>query len=408
MAKLRLGTSYWIDQYAATAPLHAGLHGAQRVDIAVVGGGITGCLAAHAFATAGLSVLVLEGNRVGRGSTAASTALLMQEPDVDFRDLAERYGARRAGDLWRTSRESVRGLVDLIRRLRIAASLRQVPSVYWTGDGDRAADLRRELRSRHAAGIAGRWMTPSTLKRRIGIDGGGGILTRGNAEVDPYRACLGLATRLSKIGVQIYEHTPVRRVSGSTTGVQIELDRGEVRADWAVIATGYATAEFKPLAGRFRMSTTYVIATAPVDRRTHRELGSGAVMWWDTETPYHYARWSPDHRLILGGRDLPRTSGRTRLQAFARQTRALRSDLAALYPSLATIPIEYAWEGLFATTRDALPFIGTHKRYPRHLFALGYGGNGMTFGHLAAQVLLRRVIGHPSEVDQFFSFGRLR
>jgi glycine/D-amino acid oxidase-like deaminating enzyme len=332
----------------------------------------------------------------------------MQEPDVDFKDLAERYGAERARDIWRVSAVSVRGFVDLMRRSRIAASLREVPSAYWTRDQDRSIELRRELQRRHAAGISGRWITPRMLKRHIGIEGAGGILTRGNAQVDPYRACLGLARRASQLGVGIHERTPVRRLSGSKTDVHIVLDHGEVRADWAVIATGYATPEFKPLAGRFRMSTTYVIATAPLDRSTRRELGSGAVMWWDTESPYHYARWSPDHRLIFGGRDLPSRPGRTRSQAFARQTQALRSDLVTLHPSLGGMPIEYAWEGLFATTRDGLPFIGPHKRYPRHLFALGYGGNGMTFGYLAAQLLLRRVTGHPSEVDHFFSFGRLK
>ena len=408
MAKLRLGTSYWIDQYTGTAPSYAPLQGAHRADVVVVGAGITGCLAAHAFATAGLSVMVLEAARVGRGSTAASTALLMQEPDVDFRELSTRYGTAQAREVWRSSSESVRGLVNLIRRLRIAAALRDVPSVYWTSRADAAVDLQRELRSRHAAGISGRWMTPAMLKRHLGVDGAGGILTRGNAEVDPYRACLGLAERLTRIGVQIRERTPVRRLSGSTSGVHVELDRGEVDAAWAVIATGYATPEFKPLVGRFRMSTTYVIATAPLNRSRLRGIGSGAAMWWDAETPYHYARWSPDHRLIFGGQDLPRTSGRTRSLAFTRQTRLLRSDLIALHPSLATIPIEYAWEGLFATTRDGLPYIGSHRRYPRHLFALGYGGNGMTFGQLAAQVLLRRVTSHPTDRDQFFSFGRTR
>jgi glycine/D-amino acid oxidase-like deaminating enzyme len=407
MAKLHLGNSYWIDQHGGTPRTHAPLRGMQYADIAVVGAGITGCLAAHGCAAAGLSVIMLEAGRVGRGSTAASTALLMQEPDVDFRDLSERYGAERAREIWRLSARSVRGLVDLIRRLRIAAALGDVPSVYWSGDPARALDLHRELRERHRAGIRGRWMTPAMLKREIGVDGAGGILTRGNAQIDPYRACLGLAARLSNAGVRIHERSPVRRVSGSATGVHITLDQGEVRAAWAVIATGYATPEFKPLAGKFRMSTTYVIATAPLSLSRRRVMGPG-TMWWDTETPYHYARWSPDHRLVFGGRDIPRRSGRTRSKAFSTQTKQLQSDLVSLYASLETVPIEYAWEGLFATTRDGLPYIGTHRRYPRQLFALGYGGNGMTFGYLAAEVLVRRVTGRPTEVDQFFSFGRVR
>jgi glycine/D-amino acid oxidase-like deaminating enzyme len=91
MSKLRLGTSYWVDQYNGRPPRFPAMHGQHHTDVVVIGGGITGCLAAHALARAGVGVIVLERDRVGRGSTAASTALLMQEPDVDFRDLSERY-----------------------------------------------------------------------------------------------------------------------------------------------------------------------------------------------------------------------------------------------------------------------------------------------------------------------------
>jgi glycine/D-amino acid oxidase-like deaminating enzyme len=407
MDKLRIGTSYWVDQFTGTARRHRALKGVHDVDIAVIGGGITGCLAAYAFSRAGFSVALLEGNRIGRGSTAASTALMMQEPDADLRSLATRYGTRRARALWSESGRSVRGFVSLIRRLRINAGLQDVRSVYWTSHTDVARDLQRELRKRRAAGIPGRWLDASELPRHIGVDGAGGILTSGNAQVDPYRACLGIAAWLRGSGVNIYEHSPARRVRGSSHGVNIDLDAGEVRANWAVIATGYATPEFKPLVGRFRMSSTYVIATAGIDRERHRKLGAGC-MWWDTETPYHYARWTPDRRLLFGGRDIPQVPARARPAALGRQTALLKSDFARVYPVLEEVPIDYAWDGLFATTRDGLPYIGTHRRYPRQLFALGYGGNGMTFGFLAAQVLLRTVRGSTSDLDHFFGFHRIR
>ena len=66
-------------------------------------------------------------------------------------------------------------------------------SIYWTCDRQASPDLRRELARRHAAGLPGRWLSPAALKRTTGIDGAGGILTRGNAQVDPYRSCLGVA-----------------------------------------------------------------------------------------------------------------------------------------------------------------------------------------------------------------------
>ena len=407
MAKLRIGTSYWLDQYRGQLPRFPAMRGARVADVAIVGGGITGCLAAFLFAEAGLSVVLLEAQRIGRGSTAASTALLMQEPDVDFRDLAARYGAARTRRVWLRSSRSVRGLTDLLRRLHIQASLRSVPSIYWTCDDSGSADLRREIERRHAAGLGGRWLSPAALKREAGIDGAGGILTLGNAQVDPYRDCLGLAQRARAAGARLYEHAPARRITGSRSGVRIELDRGEVRADWGVIATGYATAEFKPLAGRFRMSTTYVIATRRIGASTRRDMGLGDVMFWDTEKPYHYARWTPDRRLLFGGQDEPRMPRRARRLALERHADGLVKDLVAIYPALDGIAADYAWEGLFATTPDGLPYVGPHRRYPRQLFALGYGGNGMTFGFLAAQALVRAARGAMTEEDRFFGFSRI-
>ena len=408
MAKLRIGKSYWLDQYRGRAPRFAPIHGSVVADVAIVGGGLTGCLAARLFADAGLRVVLLEAQRIGRGSTAASTALVMQEPDVSFRDLASRYGIARARRTWMHSRASVHGLTTLLQRLRISAALRAVPSVHWTDETNLAADMRRDLVRRRAAGIGGRWLTTAALKREAGIDGAGAILTQGSAQLDPYRACLGLAVHARAAGARLHEHSPARRVIGDRHGVRIELDRGELCADWAVIATGYATPDFKPLAGRFRMSNTYVIATPPIGAKARREMGLGEVMLWDTDSPYHYARWTPDHRLLYGGGDQPKLPPAARRDALACHASRLKDDLVALYPALRDALPEYAWEGLFATTPDGLPYVGTNRRYPRHLFALGYGGNGMAFTFLAAQILLRAVQGATTPEDRFFGFARIR
>jgi glycine/D-amino acid oxidase-like deaminating enzyme len=129
-------------------------------------------------------------------------------------------------------------------------------------------------------------------------------------------------------------------------------------------------------------------------------------MLWDTERPYHYARWTADHRLLFGGRDYP-ARRKTGAASLRKRTRELTTDLIDLYPSARDLAPEYLWEGLFATTPDGLPYIGPHRRYPRHLFALGYGGNGMTFGFLAAEILDRMLRGVERPGDELFRFGRL-
>ena len=404
-SRLRTGTSLWLDEYSGprfTAPKLAGRHDA---DVVVIGGGITGCVAAQRLAARGLRVVVLEAKKIGRGSTAASTALLMQEPDVDFVDLSARYGRNATARIWTASSRAVRSMIRAIAALRSSSRLHRAHSVYFTRDQDGARALARETRARLRAGIECRWLNPEELKSLTGVPGAGAILTHGNAQVNPYAACLGFAGAAERAGARLHERSAVRRVTVKGSSIDAETDGGAVRARWAIVATGYATPEFKPLVGRFRMFHTYVIATPPLDAGERRRIGLGDVMLWDTDRPYHYARWTADHRLLFGGRDHPRER-KTSAATLGKRTTDLTADLVDLYPAARDIAPEYAWEGLFATTPDGLPYIGPHRRYPRHLFALGYGGNGMTFGFLAGETLDRMIRGVARPEDELFGFGR--
>ena len=100
--------------------------------------------------------------------------------------------------------------------------------------------------------------------------------------------------------------------------------------------------------------------------------------------------------------------GANRALQFAGATSELREYFETLFPAFAETGIERAWEGLFAMTPDGLPYIGPHRRYPGHMFALGYGGNGMTFAALAARILLERWRGVASPDHRLFEFNRLR
>lgn len=397
----------WLNADGAEPHRYPLLRGHHKVDLAIVGGGLSGALIALTMAEAGVSVALLEGARVARGSTAASTALLLQEPDMDLGKLRERYGAKASRRIWAVSRDAAHDLIATIKRLRIACELSERPSIYFTTDRDRVAELRQELGRRHDGGFAGEWLTPGALRRRTGMTGAGAISTTGNAQFDPYRASLGLTRAARRAGAAIYEGSPVRRIRQMDTGVRLHTAHGSVDAAKVVIATGYATPHFRPLAGRFAMRHTYVLATRPLTMAERREVGLGAVLLWDTERPYHYARWTQDHRLLLGGADRAVRPGSRRPAVFATAIRELREHFEGLYPALSEIGIETAWEGLFAMTPDSLPYIGAHRRYPNHLFALGYGGNGMTFASLAARILLEQWQGAASADHQLFAFDRL-
>lgn len=406
--RLRVGVPIWLIRAPVRGRRYPTLTGRPDSDVVIVGGGMTGATIAHVFAEAGLRVVLLEAALVGRGSTGASTALLMQEPDESLGRLEVRYGRKRARRIWQLSRAATRDLVETIRRLDIRCDLTERDAVYFTLDDEAAPGLRRECLRRRRAGFSASWLDPAGLLREAGIAGAGAIRSSGNAQLDPYAACIGLLDAAARRGAVVFERSRVRRVDATPAGVIVRTARGAVTAERVIIATGYATPAFKPLVGRFSLKHTYVLATAPITRDQRAKLGFGDFLLWNTERPYHYARWTPDRRLLLGGNDRPVTSPHRRRQAFAPSIKALREYFENTLPAIRSIETEFAWEGLFAMTPDGLPYIGPHRRYPRHLFALGYGGNGLTFGFLAAQLLLDSVRGVPNSDLRLFAFDRLR
>jgi glycine/D-amino acid oxidase-like deaminating enzyme len=406
--RLRVGRPLWLPDAARAEQRYPVLTGRHDTAVAVVGGGMTGALVAHAFASAGIATTVLEAAVVGKGSTAASSALLLKEPDRELTELTHRYGFRSSRRIWELSHQSVDQLVALLKRLRIRCDLKIRDAVYYATNAHAAERLRRECELRARSGFDAKWLGPGKLRRLTGIAGHGAILSADSAQFDPYRACIGILRSAAAAGADVFERSEVRRIESAHNRLRIRTRHGTLHADRVVIATGYATPQFRPLVGRFRMYRTYVLATGPIGSRQRDDVGLSDVMVWDTERPYHYARWTPNHRLLLGGEDRLVRPGQRHRQQFKTASRDLRAYFEARLPALAGVRTEFAWEGLFAMTADSLPYIGPHRRYPHHWFALGYGGNGMTFGFLAARLLLERWQGVKSRDHALFEFARLR
>lgn len=402
---LRRGASIWLTPDARVTH-YPPLRGHHDVDVAIVGAGMTGAMIAAVFADAGVRVMVVEARRAGHGSTAASTALLLQEPDYTLSSLARLYNRSRARRLWQLSHATTASFIKIIERFNVSCDLAKRDSIYYTFD--RHAALTRDCQQRERAGFAGRLLDADAMRAITGMDNATGILTTGNARLNPVKACRGLLRAAVRKGARVFEESEVRRVRPAGSGVRLYCPHGTIDAKQVVIATGYATKCFRPLAGRFRMRRTYVLVTDRITPRMRRRIGLKDVMLWDTERPYHYVRWTDDGRLLLGGEDRPVKRGVSRGLQFAQAAQELRDYFATVLPPLNGVGIAGAWEGLFAVTPDGLPYIGPHRRYPRHAFALGYGGNGMSFAALAARVLLEQWRGIESADHQLFAFNRLR
>jgi glycine/D-amino acid oxidase-like deaminating enzyme len=168
-----------------------------------------------------------------------------------------------------------------------------------------------------------------------------------------------------------------------------------------VVAAGYEADAMLRLPAT-RLLTTFALISEPLPAFPG---WPGRRLLWETARPYCYARTTRDGRIIFGGEDEPFVNPRRRDRALPGKTRSLLRRFRRWFPQ---IPLEpaYAWAGTFAETRDGLPFIGEHPGFPRTLFALGYGGNGITFSFVAADLIRDLWLGKKNADAALFRFGR--
>jgi glycine/D-amino acid oxidase-like deaminating enzyme len=130
------------------------------------------------------------------------------------------------------------------------------------------------------------------------------------------------------------------------------------------------------------------------------------ALLWETKTPYLYLRTTADNRIIVGGRDESFYSPGKRDKLISRKRTALEQDFKTLFPHIPFVT-DFAWAGTFGETEDGLPYIGSYQQ-PAMLYAMGYGGNGITFSMAAAEILRDVIRGKKNADARLFGFDRCR
>ena len=223
--------------------------------------------------------------------------------------------------------------------------------------------------------------------------------------LDPYRACLGLATAAAGRRATCFERSPVRKVRFTRKDADVITDQGTIRARKVIVATSSATTEFKGLERHFTRRETYLAMTEPVPAAVRRQLGDPRVVLTDMHAPLRHVGWSGD-RVIVAGADQNETPVRARSAVLVQRTGQLMYELLKLYPAISGLRPEYGWEAAHGETADGIMYIGAHRNYPHHLFALGGRGESVTGAFVAAHVLLRAVQDEPDKADEVFSWTR--
>jgi len=399
---LRTGQPVWLENDAedfAWPPLDRDL----TCDVVIIGAGVTAALAVHELAAQGLSVVVLDRRAVGRGSSAASTGLLLYQTDTSLEQLTKLHGAKTARRAYLLGRKAIREIGSLVRELKIDCGFKPKSTLYVASDQRGRALLRSEAKRSHRIHLPATLLSESKLERAFGFSRPAALASAGCAQVDAFKLTRGIFRYHHKHSkIKVFQHTTVAKITENTDGVTITTSRRfRVTARFAIVAAGYESGRFgkNPLV---KLHSTYVIASRSFPQRP---LWPRETLMWETARPYFYLRLTSDRRIVFGGKDELFSDERRRDALLKKKTRALEKQFAELFPQYA-FEAEFAWTGTFAETLDGLPCIGSAQKNSRILFALGYGGNGITFSQIAARILRDRIIGRRNPDAAIFRLDR--
>ncbi len=366
----------------ALSPWYSPLRESLSVDVAIVGGGITGALIAEHLTARGYGVCVLDREKPGLASTSASTAMLQWQIDTSLSELALSHGFDRAAAIYRRSVVAVSGLGKLIERLQIPCGFRPRSSLFLTSSAGGARELQQEMALRERAGLPGEYLSHPYLMTEFEIERDGAILSPGSAEVDPLMLAWGLMAVAVKRGAQLVNASATRiRADGRSVTIETE-GKHVIEARNVVLATGYSMPGM-PMPQVHRTTSSWAMATVPQDPK---RLWRDRALISDDSHPSFSMRTSADNRIIVGGEDDATVLPALRDAKTADKIETLQAKLARLWPQADTTAA-YSWCGTYGATADGLPLIGPLPGMPNVLAAYGYGGNGMTFSFMASLMI---------------------
>jgi glycine/D-amino acid oxidase-like deaminating enzyme len=369
-------------------------------DVVIVGAGITGALVADALSDAGLHVVVVDRRLPTTGSTAVSTALLQYDLDTELQDLIRLVGETDAVRAYQLSAAALSTLDQLTQSLPERCGFAWQTSLYLASTRGHTRRLQQEAAIRQRAGLEVEFCDKIAIADCYGLPSHGALRTSRAAVVDPVRLARALLVRAESRGSQVIPWTTAIGVTPAGEQLVVHTDRGNIRAHHLVLASGYEVPPgIEP--DIVALSGTYALVTEPV--ANFGTLGKDVIVW-ESRRPYTYLRTVED-RWLIGGMDVADAGDEHRDEQLPARTRRLEKALRRLQPGT-TVPTAFSWAGTFGATPDGMPIIGEVPGMKHAYFALGYGGNGITFSTIAAAIVRDRCLGRPNDDARIFRPGR--
>lgn len=371
------------------------------VDVAIIGGGFTGLFAALELAQRGRKPVVFEAERIGWGASGRNGGQLHSGQRRDVEWMEEHLGNSAAEQLWNMAEEAKDHIHRVIHTKHEAVCWKNglIHSITKPANVDNEKRYIEKLSERYAYNAID-WLSPSGLQEALSTSFyAGGYRDRGAGHIHPLRLCKLTAETATRSGSFIFENSRIASIKLLTSCAKLDIKNKsgtvhEVRAKTVIIACNGYLDGLHPHAERHVLPIhNFIAVTSPVGAGE-----SGGIMPFSdaaSDSRFVVRYWRPTHdgRLLFGGGETYRKTFPPDIAAF------VRPYLAEIYPQLADTPIDYAWGGTLAVTRERLPYL--RRLAPNVYIAAGYSGHGVTIAPFAGKIIAEAICGDTERFDIF-------
>lgn len=364
----------------------------KEYDVLIIGAGITGLTTALLMQEKGLNCILVEAHNIAFGTSGGTTAHLNTLMDTPYYTIEQNFGEEAAKQVAIGAREAIDLVEGLAAKYNIDCDFSFKTAYLFSQSAEETQLLQKIKDANNAVSV----LTNNSDTIPVPIPYEKAISIEFQAQIHPTKYLHGLAKAFEQNNGVILQQCLVNSIAEGD-GIIADTTMGEIKAAAAIYAT-----HIPPGVNIFSFRCAPYRSYALAVRLKNNDYPEALV--YDLEDPYHYYRTQAINGvnyLIAGGFD--------HKTGHNDNTEHIFTELEAYvckYFDVASV--EHKWSSQYYEPVDGLPYIGLMPGNEHIYTATGFGGNGMTYGSLAAKILCSMMHHEPTPYEDLFDTGRIK